>query len=250
MLTPQAWRQRFSQQARWTEEIRQYLVRQTGLDQARRVLETGCGTGAVLSSMQRLLPATRFYGVDLRVDFLREAQQAAPQARLTAANALNLPAAEGSFDAVVCHYFLLWVIDPQAALAEMKRVTRPGGVIIALAEPDYGGRIDYPVQLVDLGRLQGRALQLQGADPNMGRKLSALFHSAGLSGVHSGLLGGQWSEPPAFAAWESEWAMLEADLGSLLAPDRLKALRSLDAAAWQKGERVLFVPTFYAWGKV
>ncbi len=250
MNTPQAWHRRFSQQARWTEEIRRFVVQQTHLDRAQRILETGCGTGAVLGSMQRLLPAVRFFGVDLRLDYLRQARSSAPESRLAAADAAALPAVNGSFDAAICHYFLLWVKDAPAILAEMKRVTRPGGAVIALAEPDYGGRIDYPLPLAELGRLQGQALQAQGADPNLGRKLSALFHQAGFTDVHTGLLGGQWNEAPAFEAWESEWAVLQADLEHVVSRERLDALRSLDAAAWQKGERILFVPTFYAWGKV
>ncbi|GAP14478.1 methylase [Longilinea arvoryzae] len=250
MLTPQTWHRRFSQQARWTEEIRRFVIQQAHLSQAHRVLETGCGTGAVLSSMQHLLPAARFYGIDLRLDYLLAAQEFAPESQFAGADAASLPVGNACFDAVICHYFLLWVKDPPGILAEMKRVTRPGGTVIALAEPDYGGRIDYPMPLAELGRLQGQSLQMQGADPFMGRKLSALFHQAGFTDVHTGLLGGQWNEAPAFEAWESEWAVLQTDLEHTISRERLDALRSLDAAAWQKGERILFVPTFYAWGKV
>jgi hypothetical protein len=46
-----------------------------------------------------------------------------------------------------------------------------------------------------------------------------------------------------------EWQVLEADLEDTLAPARLADLRRIDAAAWEKGDRVLFVPTFYAWGR-
>ena len=250
MLNSQDWSRRFNVQSRWTEEIRRFIIQQVRLGDAGCLLEPGCGTGAIIRSMQHLLPLTRIFGIDLRLDFLKNARDADPQSLLAAADAARLPYPDGSFDAVFCHYFLLWVRDPAAVLAEMKRVTRPGGTVIAMAEPDYGGRIDYPAQLAELGRLQGQALHDQGADPNMGRKLNGLFHAANLSDVHTGLVGGQWNEPPTFDAWESEWAMLEADLGHIIAKDRLNALRSLDAAAWQKGERILFVPTFYAWGKV
>jgi SAM-dependent methyltransferase len=250
MLTPRIWHKRFSQQARWTEEIRRFIVRQLHLSGLHHILETGCGTGAVLGSMQHLLPSTRFYGIDLRTDYLQEAQLVAPRSQLAGADAAALPFGDAAFEAVICHYFLLWVNDPLAVLAEMKRVTRPGGAVIALAEPDYGGRIDYPMPLAELGRLQGQALQIQGADPFMGRQLSALFHRAGLTDIHTGLLGGQWSQPPAFEAWESEWAVLQTDLEQFIPQEHLDELRSLDAAAWQKGERILFVPTFYAWGIV
>lgn len=250
MLTPQAWHRRFIQQARWTEEIRRYVVKEAGLGKAHFILETGCGTGAVLGSMQHLMPAARFFGIDLRLDYLQEAQQFAPQSHLAAADGAVLPFPDDSFEAVICHYFLLWVKSPEAILSEMRRVTRPGGMVVALAEPDYGGRIDYPAALADLGRMQGQALQIQGADPQMGRKLGALFHQVGLTEIHIGVMGGQWNEAPGFEAWESEWAVLQADLGHTLPPEKLNWLRSLDAAAWQKGERVLFVPTFYAWGRV
>lgn len=250
MLTPQAWHRRFAQQVRWTEEIRRFIVQQAGLAGMHHILEAGCGTGAVLGSMQHLLPSARFFGIDLRGDYLMEAQRHAPQSHLAAADAAWLPMPDACFEAVICHYFLLWVSSPEAILAEMKRVTQPGGMIIALAEPDYGGRIDYPMPLVELGRLQGHALQIQGADPTMGRKLGSLFHQAGLADVHTGLMGGQWSEAPAFEAWESEWAVLQTDLEHTIPQERLNILRHLDAAAWQKGERILFVPTFYAWGRV
>jgi len=250
MITPQDWHRRFVQQTRWTEEIRQFIVQQAQLKTCRRILETGCGTGAVLGSLQHLLPGNDLFGIDLRPDFLAEARRHAPLSHLAAADAAALPAAEAAFDAVICHYFLLWVNEPEVILKEMKRVTRPGGMVIAMAEPDYGGRIDYPASLVELGHLQGEALQRQGADPNMGRKLAALFHQAGLRDVHTGLLGGQWNAAPPYEAWESEWAVLRADLEHILDKEHLDALRNLDAAAWDKGERILFVPTFYAWGTV
>lgn len=250
MITPQDWHQRFVQQTRWTEEIRKFIVQQVRLTNYHRILETGCGTGAVLGSMQHLLPGSTLFGIDLRQDYLGQARHYAPQSQVAAADAAALPAGDATFDAVICHYFLLWVKEPETILKEMKRVTRPGGMIIALAEPDYGGRIDYPATLVELGFLQGRALQSQGADPNLGRKLSALFHQVGLRDVHTGLLGGQWNAAPPYEAWESEWAVLRADLEHILDNERLDALRNLDAAAWDKGERILFVPTFYAWGTV
>jgi len=75
----------------------------------------------------------------------------------------------------------------------MARITRPGGAVLALAEPDYGGRIDYPIKLAQMGKWQIESLRLQGADPLMGRKLATIFNSAGFDSVETGVLGGQWS---------------------------------------------------------
>ena len=245
-LTAVDWHRRYLQQALWTQELRAYLLGQIHLPPAPRVLEVGCGTGAVLTG----LPGTHPAGLDRDLSALRLAQEFARHPLLTAGDALRLPFAGSAFDACFTHFFFLWVSSPAAALSEMVRATRPGGWIVALAEPVYGGRIDHPAELAALGQLQGAALRAQGADPYMGRKLSGLFHAAGLQQVHTGLLGGQWSTPPGAQAWESEWAVLQADLGGRIAPEELNNLRRLDAAAWEKGERILFVPTFYAWGQV
>jgi hypothetical protein len=135
----------------------------------------------------------------------------------------------------------------------MARVTQPGGVVLALAEPDYGGRIDYPVELGVLGDWQQTSLGQQGANPLIGRKLRAVFHQAGLSDVEAGLLGGQWSGMPSSEEREIEWRVLEEDIKkiqNLTGTSEVIRLQKLDELAWERGERILFVPTFYAWGRV
>lgn len=249
MLSPRAWHQRFSQQARWTARLRAYVFERLGLRDARRVLEVGCGTGAVLTDLAGLTGARRF-GIDLDLPRLQLARGADPRARLAAADGLRLPFPGGAFDATLCHFYLLWVQDAPRAVAEMARVTRAGGWVVALAEPDYGGRIDYPPALEELGRQQTAALARQGADPLVGRRLGKLLTGAGLQNVQSGVLGGEWNAPPDSDAWASEWAMLEDDLRGQMSAEELRALREIDAAAWQHGERILFVPTFYAFGQV
>lgn len=240
------WHARYTQQASWTAQIRRYLYEKAGLARIARVLEPGCGTGAVLADC----PAGALHGLDWDTQHLQVARRNVPHARLVRADANALPYADASFDACLTHYFLLWV-DAARVLVEMRRVTRPGGVILALAEPDYGARIDFPAELAEMGQLQGSALARQGADPRMGRKLAALFTAAGLQQVTTGVMGGEWSARQLEAdGWNLEWTALEADLAGSLPPERLAELRRIDAAAWQRGDRILFVPTFYAIGRV
>lgn len=219
------------------------------MERARRVLEVGCGTGAILLDAEQAVPLG-LYGLDINLPGLRQAQKHAPLAQLITANALRLPYASASFDITFCHFLLLWVKDPQTALAEMRRVTRPGGYVVALAEPDYGGRIDYPDALAPLGRLQARALANQGADPLLGRKLSGLLNNAGLESVQVGLIGGFWNRPPTPESLDLEWDVLTSDLDGTIPANLLPALREIDHKAWEQGSRILYVPTFYGWGQV
>lgn len=247
-LSPQDWHSRFLQQSGWTRPLRTYLLARLGLTPASRILEAGCGTGVITAALRADTPA-RVFGLDLNPAYLRLAHQNDPATFYSNGNALHLPFAEDSFDAVVCHFFLLWVSQAAGAVEEMLRVTRPGGAVIAFAEPDYGGRIDHPPALVELGRLQAEALRQQGADPDMGRKLSGLFHDAGLRDVETGVLGAQWQGRPSPEETGSEWSTLAADLAGKFPAGRLRELRRLDTTAWQTGQRVLFVPTFFAAGR-
>jgi hypothetical protein len=122
--------------------------------------------------------------------------------------------------------------------------------VLVLAEPDYGGRIDYPEELSQLGRWQKAALHRQGADPLMGRRLRAVLQQAGLADIETGVLGGQWKTPPPPEDFEREWAVLKSDLADSVPDDIIKRFYRLDQTARVRGERLLFVPTFYAWGGV
>lgn len=265
------WHARFKQQARWTEGLRRYLFERSGLAPGQRLLEVGCGTGAVLVGLAQ--SGCRLHGLDLDREFLQQAQinlsatqtgdvytHTAPglptpkpllpaPASLVQGDAHHLPYAGGSFDLAYCHFLLLWVSDPAQALREVRRVLRPGGWALALAEPDYGGRVDYPEALIPLGELQEAALRRQGAETRLGRRLGALFHRAGFSDVETGVLGGQWRLAPALEEQAQEWAVLQADLGAEIPAAELDRLRQIEARAWLQGERVLFVPTFYAVGR-
>ena len=239
------WHNRFVQQAAWTSELRAYLFKRTGMQAARRVLEVGCGSGAILSDLST---TATVHGLDREALRLVEAHRHAPQAKLACGNALWLPYASGAFDIIFCHFLLLWVGDPLQALREMKRVTRPGGSILALAEPDYGARVDKPEALAALGRWQAESLRRQGADPGLGSRLPQLFRQAGIRPVETGSLQRDGERPAGPAEWELEWAVLEADLAGLVPPGEIQRLKRLDAAAWERGERVLFVPTYWILG--
>lgn len=238
------WHKRYRQQANWTKELRNYIFEKVGLDQASSTLEVGCGTGAILSTMD--IPA---YGLDIQLASLKEAKRHAPTSPLTCADAFSLPFANASFDVVFCHFLLLWLPTPQLALAEMIRVTKAGGALIAFAEPDYTQRVDEPAALAQLGMWQRDALKAQGADPAMGAKLAELFYEAGITIVETGAISKSEHVPFNLEEWELEWTTLEADLTGNVADEHIQKMKSLDKLAWQQGQRILHVPTHYFWGR-
>ena len=259
------WHSRFLQQAAWTRDLRVYLFEHAGLTHARRVLEVGCGTGAILADLAPsrsrdgdTKPAA-LHGLDLDSVRLAEAHSHIPAAVLVCGDALGLPYPSGIFDITFCHFLLLWVRDPLLALLEMKRVTRPGGAVLALAEPDYDLRLDKPAALAPLGSLQAESLRRQGADTGLGGRLGALFHQAGIQLIETGTLQGSpgsinghvdGERIPAPEDRKLEWEVLESDLAGMLPPQEIRRLKLLDQQAWARGERVLHVPTHFAWGRV
>jgi len=240
------WHYRYTQQAGWTRDLRHYLFAKADLAHSRRALEVGCGTGAILSGLSG---QASLHGLDIDPGALAQCQIHAPGAILTRGDALSLPYQPGAFDVTFCHFLLLWMPDPLHALREMKRVTRPGGLVLALAEPDYTARVDQPDELVPLGRWQTESLRRQGADPSLGGRLGDLFSQAGIEIVETGTV--QAAErAPSPAERELEWAVLESDLAGFVSGEDLQKMKSLDEGAWARGERRLHVPTYFAWGKI
>src|SRR3990172_11979722 len=100
------WHTRYAQQAKWTRDLRAYLFNKARLDDASRVLEVGCGTGAILSELPDHLS---LHGLDLDPAALAECRIHASAASLIRGNALALPYIDRSFEIVYCHFLLLWV---------------------------------------------------------------------------------------------------------------------------------------------
>jgi ubiquinone/menaquinone biosynthesis C-methylase UbiE len=239
------WHKRYLQQARWTRDLRNYLFKQAGLDNASRVLEVGCGTGSILSELPKHIP---LHGLDLDPAALTQCRIHAPAARLVQGNALQLPYWNEIFDIVYCHFLLLWVGDPLQALLEMKRVTKAGAHVIAFAEPDYSARLDEPQELLPLGQWQAASLQRQGADPGLGARLAELFFRAGIMLIETGTIQNA-EHDPSFEEWETEWAVIESDLEGFVPDDEIHRMKRLDHQARRRGDRVLHVPTHFAWGR-
>jgi len=251
-FTIQDWHTRFTQQTVWTRQLRTYVYQKCDFQNAQRVLDAGCGTGALLEELRHSTEAA-IHGVDIDLARLKFATRNHSNIPFTGADIQYLPFPNAFFDITLFHYVLLWVPNPIQALMELRRITRNGGFIVALAEPDYGGRIDHPSELEILGNWQRESLYNQGADPLIGRKLVQLFHLAALCDIECGVLSGTWNTDFNQSGWDMEWKVIRHDIEHISpqpALQLLSSLRQLDLQAYQKRTRILFVPTFYAIGRV
>jgi ubiquinone/menaquinone biosynthesis C-methylase UbiE len=249
------WHRRYLQQAQWTRDLRAYVFKKAGLEAASRVrttapqraalvLEVGCGTGAILSELPKDIS---LHALDIDFPGLAQCRAHVPAVYLVQGNALQLPYSDGIFDIVYCHFLLLWVKDPLQALVEMKRVTKRGAHIIAFAEPDYTARLDQPGELIPLGEWQTESLKRQGADPGLGARLADLFFQAGIEIIETGTIQNA-GQNPSPEEWENEWDVIESDLAGLIPNEEIQKMKKLDQQARTSGERVLYVPTYFAWG--
>ncbi len=245
-LSSEQWHDRFQVQASWTRAYRSHFFEQLDLAQSDRILDIGCGTGALFADLTSHTTGSVF-GADINLEHL-ELSAEVSGIHLLGGDVHRLPFADRCFDLVICHYFLMWTGDPFHALMEMKRVTRSGGIVAAFAEPDYGGRIDFPIEFIQLRELQIEGLIRSGADPMQGRKLRTIFSSAGLSIQEWGVYQGAWQGGQTPEEIDSEWMVLREDLQGQLSKIEIAALEKHDRQARESGSRLVYVPTFYCWG--
>ncbi|MEV4758173.1 demethylmenaquinone methyltransferase [Micromonospora sp. NPDC049559] len=114
----------FGQDRGWRRATRAAL----GLEPGERVLDVGAGTGVSTEELAR--SGAYVVGADLSLGMLLAGRRTRPEVPLLAGDALRLPFGDATFDAVTISFALRNVADPDAALRELARVTRPGGRLV------------------------------------------------------------------------------------------------------------------------
>jgi SAM-dependent methyltransferase len=115
---------------RWSRRVAEAFLRWLDLPSGRLWLDVGCGTGALTATVLSVAGPARIVGVDRSEGFLASARAriADPRSALVGGDARSLPLPDRRFDAVVSGLALNFVPDPAQAVAELARVTRPGGI--------------------------------------------------------------------------------------------------------------------------
>jgi len=123
----------------WPQEVD--LVRRYALPREARMLDAGCGTGEASSRLAELFPDAAVLGVDIidaHLDLARSRYaRLAPRLKFERQSIFELNAPDQSFDLVVCRHVIHSIPHADRVLAELARVTRPGGYLHLIPE-DYG----------------------------------------------------------------------------------------------------------------
>jgi SAM-dependent methyltransferase len=126
-----------------------------GLSGHEVVADIGCGNGPCVAELARRGHAGPVVGADLSPGMLDAARRRAPQAALLVADATALPFPDGTADLTLAMHMLYHVPEPEHAVRELRRITRPGGqAIVSLNALDHLRELRDLVAaaLVSLGR--------------------------------------------------------------------------------------------------
>jgi SAM-dependent methyltransferase len=169
--------------------LAELLHHDTQYEAGCRVLEAGCGVGAQTRIIARRSPAARFVSVDLSAESLALACAAVASEGLhnvefREADLFALPFADASFDHVFVCFVLEHLRRPEAALAALVRVLRPGGSLTVI-EGDHGSAFFHPRSARAQRAIEclNEAQAAAGGDALIGRRLYPLLRSAGLDDV-------------------------------------------------------------------
>lgn len=161
----------------------------TQLHSGMRLLDFGCGPGTITVGLAAAVHPGEVHGVDMeesQIEMARAAAAAGGHDNITfhVGNVYELPFEDDYFDAAHCHAVLMHVPDTQAALREVKRVLKPGG-ILASREMIAGSSFIEPVgeHIPDAWTTFTKLLAANGGHPEMGKELKRALLQAGFGDI-------------------------------------------------------------------
>ncbi|WP_426184999.1 class I SAM-dependent methyltransferase [Microbacterium sp. TWP3-1-2b2] len=152
-----------------------------------RLLDVGAGPGTITMDFAQHVAhvtATEIGEAELALSQRLAAAQGRSNVAFSVEDAHALSFADDSFDIVHTHQVLQHVADPVGALREMRRVTKPGG-LVAARDADYAGFIWFPLapELDEWLRLYRAAARANGGEPDAGRRLLSWARAAGFEEI-------------------------------------------------------------------
>jgi len=176
------------------------------------VLDVGCGPGTITADFASLVTPARVTALEVTAEALDLARAEIARRGLSnvdfaVGDVHALDFADDTFDVVHAHQVLQHVTDPVAALREMRRVTRPGGVV-AVRDSDYAAFTWFPEfpELTQWLDLYERVARGNGGEPDAGRRLLAWGREAGFTELTATSSTWCFATPADRAWWGGMWA--------------------------------------------
>lgn len=230
-----------SHRTRTAENSAAYLLPE--LRPGLSLLDVGSGPGTITAGLAARVAPGRVTALETSDGVLQHTRDEVARCGGTTVDfvvgdvlALDFPA--GSFDVVHAHQVLQHIADPVAALREMVRVCRPGGVVAA-RDGDYGGFVWHPANpgLDRWNELYHAAARANGGEPDAGRYLLAWAHAAGCQEVRASSATWCYGDPAGRAEWGGMWAdrIVGSDIAAQLVRSGQASAGELQriAAAWR-----------------
>jgi len=174
-----------------------------------RLLDVGCGPGTITADLARRVAPGQTIGIDAAPGVIELAvrDNGESTAVFETGDVTDLRFDDASFDVVHAHQVLQHLADPVAALVEMRRVCKPGG-LVAARDGDYRAFTWYPADPgLDRWLATYEAVaRANGGEPDAGRHLAAWARRAGFSEVVASASVWCFSEPPEREWWGELWA--------------------------------------------
>ena len=214
---------------RWSEPLSRRLAPLLDLGDLGdgRALDVGCGPGAMTAVLVDVLGPARVSAVDPSEAFVAAARSRLPEVDIRAASAEQLPFESDTFGCAVAQLVVHFMDDPQSGLAEMARVTRPGGAVAACVWDHAGGQGPLSLFWRAVNELDGAAHDESGLPGAREGDLARLFSAAGLVEVQPSVL----RVRVGFATFEDWWTPYTLGVGpagayvAALDDDHREALR-------------------------
>jgi SAM-dependent methyltransferase len=173
-----------------------------GVHPGQRVIDVGCGPGALTAELVKRVGAGAVAAVDPSEPFVAAARERYPEVSVQRAAAEELPFENDAFDAALAQLVVHFMSDPGAGIAEMGRVTRPGGVVAACVWDHGAGHGPLSLFWEVAAQLDAEVVgesHLPGAREG---DLQRLFEAAGLREVEETALSVSLEHPSFEEFWE------------------------------------------------